>query len=381
MKRLCVESTRSLMPAMSLIGYNSFYQAQSGRVLYTPSTMRRQPSPVAARYLLARLRPLARPIFWGPSIALMFVILFTWQYWMRPEWVSYFGVRASPGDTRGLSAEDRAIGADIDTLPMLFNDFGIANSASKQADPAKSDLATSTDLAKLPQIPIPGSAIVPQPSSGTVGNSNIFGTTGQKLGVPDASLTGNSTIGGATLSTQSQTPNNLGSVLNLTNLLGFPTIGTSTESSRSTAPTNDRSPEASPTLSINRSAQTPASFTLIAPATPIEGTTSLGNFGVNAAPSTTTSYTNSYTNFVEGTQPLPIAGAVPILPPITPISPLSTQPILSPQPLSNSSSLNAAPNPLVQQPQSPINDVPFTAPRPIPGRVLGGGQINTFSNP
>ena len=340
--------------------------------------MRRQTSPVAARYLLARLRPLTRPIFWGPSIALMFVVLFTWQYWMRPEWVSYFGVKSSSGDTGGLSAEDQAIGADIDTLPVLFNDFAITNSASKQTNPAKSDLATSTDLAKLPQIPIPGSAIA-LPSNGSVGKSNIFGATTQKLGLPDTGSIGNSTIGETTNSTQPQNPNNLGSILNLSNLLGFPTVGTSTDQ-RSTAQTNYGSSESSVTPANNRSAQTPASFTSIAPSAPIEGTTSLGSFGVNAA-SPATPYTNSYTSIVEGTQPL--SGVVPV--PIAPISPLSTQPqpILSPQPLSNAPSANVVPNPLVpQQPQSfPTNDVPFSAPRPIPGRVLGGGQINTFSNP
>ncbi|MCY7322833.1 MAG: hypothetical protein LH660_13775, partial [Phormidesmis sp. CAN_BIN36] len=303
-------------------------------------------------------------------------VLFTWQYWMRPEWVSYFGVKSSSSDTSGLSAEDRAIGADIDTLPMLFNDFAITNSASKQADPAKSDLATSTDLAKLPQIPIPGSAIAPQSANRSVGN--VFGAT-QKLGLPDTGLTGNSTIGETTNSTQPQNSNNLGSILNLSNLLGFPTVGPSTDQ-RSTASTNYGSSESSVTPANNRPAQTPASFTSIAPPAPIEGTTSLGSFGVNAA-SPTTPYTNSHSSIIEGTQPLPVSGVVPI----APISPLSTQPqpILSPQPLSNAPSLNVAPNPLVpQQPQSfPVNDVPFTAPRPIPGRVLGGGQINTFSNP
>lgn len=344
--------------------------------------MRRQTSPVAARYLLARLRPLTQPIFWGPLIALMLVILFTWQYWMRPEWIGYFGVKSSSGDARGLSSEDQAIGADIDTLPMLFNDFEIANSTSKQADPAKSDLATaSTDLAKLPQIPIPGSAIAPSSSNETAGNSNpnVFEATMQKIGLPNTGLTANSVTNGATSSTQS--PNNLGSILNLNNLLGFPTVGTSTESPRSTASINyGASPESLVIPSNNRPAQAPASFTSIAPSAPIEGTTSLGSFGVNAATSTTSYSNNSYTNLVEGTQPLPVAGTVQV----APVSPLSTppQPILSPQPLSNSSSLNAAPALVPQQPQTfPTSEAPFTAPRPIPGRVLGGGQINTFSNP
>ncbi len=344
--------------------------------------MRRQTSPVAARYLLARLRPLTQPIFWAPSIALMLVILFTWQYWMRPEWVGYFGVESSSGDARGLSPEDRAIGADIDTLPMLFNDFGIANSTSRQADPAKSDLATaSTDLAKLPQIPIPGSAIGTPSSNGTVGNSNpnVFEATTPKIGLSDTGLTGNSATNGPTSSTRPF--NNLGSILNLNNLLGFPTVGRSTESPRSPTSTSyGASPEAAAISTNDRTAQAPASFTSIGPSAAIDGTTSLGSFGVNAAISPPPYSNNSYTNLVEGTQPLPVAGVVPI----APISPLSTQPqpILVPQPLNNSPGLNAAPAALVpQQPQSPTNDAPFTAPRPIPGRVLGGGQINTFSNP
>ncbi len=324
--------------------------------------MRRQSPPVAARYLLARLRPLTRPVFWGPSIALMLVVLFTWQYWMRPEWVSYFEGNSSSDANNGLSSEDRAIGADIDTLPLLFNDFKLSSSpTSKQSDLTKSASATPSDLGNLPKIPIPGSSAISQSQPG-----NAFSSAMQQFGLPANGLTGGQS---AVTSTQPQPINNS---------LGFPTGSASTDLVQ--AATNGSSPEVSVNSANNRP-PTPYSPTLSAPAAPIEGTTSLGGFGVNAAP-TTNPYTNSYTSIVEGTQPLS-ATTVPrvVAPSIAPIPPSLGQSYLSPQPL-NSSSLNAAPSSLMpQQSQIPINDAPFTAPRPIPGRVLGGGEINTFSNP
>ncbi len=339
--------------------------------------MRRQPSPVVARYLLARLRPLTRPIFWGPSIALMLLILFTWQYWMRPEWVSYFGGNASYDADNGLSSEDRAIGADIDTLPLLFNDFKLSSDpTSKQPALDQSASATSsTALGSLPNIPIPGSATIAQsqPSnlSGSGNFGNVFSGTMQQFGLPVNGLTGDSTLGGSSSlpSTQPQAPNNL---------LGVPTGSASTDPVQTA--TNGSLPEASATSANNRPLQTPYSFTSSAPAAPIEGTTSLGEFGVNAAP-TLNPYTNSYTSIVGGAQP-PSPTAVPgvVAPSIAPISPSLGQSSLSPQPL-NSSSLNSTSSLTPQQSQIPINDAPFTAPRPIPGRVLGGGEINTFSNP
>ncbi|MCY7277686.1 MAG: hypothetical protein LH702_29100, partial [Phormidesmis sp. CAN_BIN44] len=183
-------------------------------------------------------------------------------------------------------------------------------------------------------------------------------------------------IPGSSTNAQSQPSNlsgsgNLGSAFSGTmQQFGLPAGGSTGDST-----------EASATSANNRSPQAPYGFTSNAPATLIEGTTSLGGFGVNAAP-TTNPYTNSYTSLVEGTQPLSATAALRVVAPsIAPISPSLGQSYLSPQPL-NPSGLNAAPSSLMpQQPQIPINDAPFTAPRPIPGRVLGGGEINTFSNP
>ncbi len=347
--------------------------------------MRRQPSPVAARYLLARLRPLTRPVFWGPSIVLMLVILFTWQYWMRPEWVSYFGANSSSINSR-LSSEDRAIGADIDTLPLLFNDFKLPSSpASKPLDLAKLPLDTlSTNLGNLPKIPIPGSSPLtqPQPSNLNGSSNGSSGFSGiMQFGSPANNSISNSGTGrpSGLISTQ---PQPIGT------LLTFPPAGADAYSPRQGGTNVGSLSDQSVTSANNRPPQTPSSFTSSAPAAPIEGTTSLGGFGVNAAPttnpyansytgttSTTSPYTNSYTSIVGGSQPL--SGTV--APSIAPISPSSGQSSLSPQPFSSSS--YGSPSLGLQQPQIPVNDAPFTAPRPIPGRVLGGGEINTFSNP
>ncbi|HIK06480.1 MAG TPA: hypothetical protein IGS40_17475 [Trichormus sp. M33_DOE_039] len=84
---------------------------------------RRYP-PAYLRYLKARLMNLGRPSFWGTAIFLSVVGLLIHEYWANPD---IFGARNNSGvnssDPLGasLSAEDRAIAADIDNLPLLLN--------------------------------------------------------------------------------------------------------------------------------------------------------------------------------------------------------------------------------------------------------------------
>ncbi|HTL89480.1 MAG TPA: hypothetical protein VL134_08760, partial [Leptolyngbya sp.] len=108
--------------------------------------MRRQSSWV--RYGLARLRPLSRPIFWTPAIALIFLVLFAWEFFSRPELASYFGI-STPNET--LSREDQAIGADIDSLPLLMNDIRIApkDETAEAVTPQDSDRPDSTPSNQL----------------------------------------------------------------------------------------------------------------------------------------------------------------------------------------------------------------------------------------
>ncbi|MBE9037949.1 hypothetical protein [aff. Roholtiella sp. LEGE 12411] len=82
--------------------------------------------PAYLRYLKARLWNLGRPGFWGTAIFLSVVGLGTWEYWSNPDVLTRKlnkqVASQKPADS-SLSAEERAIAADIDNLPVLFNDF------------------------------------------------------------------------------------------------------------------------------------------------------------------------------------------------------------------------------------------------------------------
>ncbi|MCC5631414.1 hypothetical protein LC613_27040 [Nostoc sphaeroides CHAB 2801] len=89
--------------------------------------------PAYLRYLKARLWNLGRPGFWGTAIFLSVVGLVTWEYWSNPNIFVYKQknqvASEKPADS-SLSEENRAIAADIDNLPVLFNDFDQAISVT-----------------------------------------------------------------------------------------------------------------------------------------------------------------------------------------------------------------------------------------------------------
>ncbi|MBL1202850.1 MAG: hypothetical protein FWK04_28235 [Nostoc sp. GBBB01] len=82
--------------------------------------------PAYLRYLRARLWNLGRPSFWITAIFLSVVGLVTWEYWSNPDIFVYKQKKEvasqKPVDS-SLSQENKAIAADIDNLPVLFNDF------------------------------------------------------------------------------------------------------------------------------------------------------------------------------------------------------------------------------------------------------------------
>ncbi len=82
--------------------------------------------PAYLRYLKARLWNLGRPGFWVTAIFLSVVGLVTWEYWSNPDIFVYKQKKQvasqKPVDS-SLSEENKAIAADIDNLPVLFNDF------------------------------------------------------------------------------------------------------------------------------------------------------------------------------------------------------------------------------------------------------------------
>jgi hypothetical protein len=344
--------------------------------------MRRQSSP-ARRYFIARFRPLTRPVFWAPAIVLMLVMLFTWEFWTRPEFLSYLGIQSSAEtDENALSAEDRAIGADIDTLPLLLNDVGISASPD-QAEAAKlGAVAQPTNLANLQGVPIAGSATnQAQPTPGLFGNLSNLPTPLQRFGL----LNSANNSAGQQSSPSSQAPfatqQQIFSANNLLNLSSTPIPLPQSPLQAALANAPD------PTTVNNRPPLTPSSFTSVpVSGAPIEGTTSLGNFGINATTPNNAPATNSFTNLVEGSQPISgsensLSGVTPSLPtvPSVPSGAILINPGQPP-----TQGLGASPDAFAPQPSTeiiPPNNLPLSAPRPIPGRFIGGGQINTFSNP
>ncbi|MEH2064419.1 MAG: hypothetical protein V7K50_19520 [Nostoc sp.] len=106
--------------------------------------------PAYLRYLRARLWNLGRPAFWGTAIFLSLVGLITWEYWSNPDIFVYKQkkpvVSQQPADS-SLSEENRAIAADIDNLPVLFNDFEQGSLSSTANTPKeKTEAKKSTDL-------------------------------------------------------------------------------------------------------------------------------------------------------------------------------------------------------------------------------------------
>ena len=104
--------------------------------------------PAYLRYLKARLLNLAKPSFWGTAIFLCIIGLVIREYWYNPDMFTYnqnSEVTSSESDDSDLSAEDKAIAADIDNLPILFKDLGQGNLPTTANIPPTTSLANNND--------------------------------------------------------------------------------------------------------------------------------------------------------------------------------------------------------------------------------------------
>jgi hypothetical protein len=88
--------------------------------------------PTSVRYLIARLRHWSQPAVWAPLAVLCAGGLFIWEVSVNPERLRIDGEEEAasnnPASLPGLSAEDSAIAAEIDSLPVLANQFNRSNS-------------------------------------------------------------------------------------------------------------------------------------------------------------------------------------------------------------------------------------------------------------
>ncbi|MEG4350532.1 hypothetical protein QUA70_21235 [Microcoleus sp. LAD1_D5] len=131
--------------------------------------------PTSVRYLIARLRHWTQPAVWAPLAVLCAGGLFIWEVSVNPERLSIDGEEEvatnNPASLSGLSAEDTAIAAEIDSSPVLVNQFN--GSTASELNLLNSSVVKSQGL--FDELRDRGLE-TPQPSSAPkgVGSSGFF---------------------------------------------------------------------------------------------------------------------------------------------------------------------------------------------------------------
>ncbi|MDB9529506.1 hypothetical protein PN498_26180 [Oscillatoria sp. CS-180] len=356
------------------------------------------------RSLTNRLSYLTKPVPLASSLGLLLLGVFVWEYVRHPEWFGTYSqdesVPNSDIDLSDLTPEEQAAIADIDNLSVLMNELGVEsggvpniqalvdNSEGEQDAFVQDVLALAT--------PTEGR------SSGL--NDSPFARYLEQYQFAGRSFNSNNS-------------QSFASDISETNISAF-NEGLGQETSRSftnpllfalqnPAPVADR---AVPTegAQVESEARSPEEFSLDTPE-PFNTTDSAqlppGEFssqtvtipGVGfpvlptlpqmSPPPGTTGYTPPAS--LNLMPPLPNRNGAEALP--SPFTPNSATPNLTPGgiPDFNSSDIDVsngyvspyAPiTPATTLPNTTINPSPFSVPRP-PGSYIGGGYINTFSNP
>ena len=404
----------------------------------------KQPSPPRFRYLKARLQPLIKFQVWGTAIVLSLVGFSTWAYFTHPEWFAFLQIdqestpATSTASDANLSDEDKAIGADIDNLSVLQQDLAAGQISIKpdtkpseqqglfdefiknqgNGDPKKSaDLSVTNKSPSESSIANPfgvkagnilnnGSNLV-SPNSTSEGSLNLGSPIpASTLNLPtslnqntgalsvsplqsalDRNASGNiSTVQNPSATTISPLQS---SVDRLNNSHLSPQNQAADKQGQSTTGLNqtDSTGRLTPSQSIspyNSSTgyPVPVPGQGYTSTSPVSGTT-----GYNVPPVSNPNPVNSYT-YLNQPQTVPqtvqgVPSAVPINPSLpTTSSNLGQSPLPGGVPVTGySGSVNSNVGNTGLQPSQLPSQPNFSVPRPIPGRNIGGGEINSFSNP
>lgn len=366
--------------------------------------------PASFRYFKARLLALGRPAVWMPALILALVAAFMLEYTTNPEWLTSSDDDVGPdrsglGDT--LSDEDLRAAADIDNLEVLSNDF--------QADAAPDNQANSENDAAQPSEPSAGERYL---ASRDRNSSNESASGLNNSALPQPFTTGsinpaNSRLTDRNGSTSGDSPYlfSLG-LLDSASNSNTPTSTSATVSPLERAIRDQQSQSAarSETEALAETetsdtaqpadAATPG-LTLTEPtASPSLTSQSAGSsISVPFIPTSTTMSpppgTTGYTLPPALTPVNPSVSGANYSPSISPIPGIAPQPSLTPPVPSVGNTFNPVPNitnvgvfgPTLSQPlgasstQATPQATPFSASRRPPGRNIGNGEINTFSNP
>ncbi|HAX75504.1 MAG TPA: hypothetical protein DCY88_06675 [Cyanobacteria bacterium UBA11372] len=365
--------------------------------------------PASLRYYFrARLRPFTRPAFWASLSVLSLIGLFMWEAWQHPEWLFKNPEDATPIADTTLSQEDSAVAADIDNLQLLMKELDDANvnvAALNFSQPPQTQ-SVLEDLLKqqaAEAAKIAADAQATQPSAAPLTVYDPLGIETQAPSNPG------SLYGGGVSPRVNQTPAQSSGV-GVSNLAGS-TLQTPTTTQVSPLQAAlDRLGNNSPTTSVPSQTQinSPAANTnsaapgqvpqplplqVVQPASPYTGTSNYSNmpgqvvqpgspypgYPGYTVPPATSNPVNSYT-YLNQTAPVPaVPPAQPVVPQVAPV----TQGNYGVPAYQNPAPVNGVPNNFgaTQVQPSQLEPSPFSVPRPIPGRYIGGGQINTFSNP
>ncbi|MBF2002141.1 MAG: hypothetical protein IGS38_15655 [Synechococcales cyanobacterium M58_A2018_015] len=391
-----------------------------------------RPSP-SLRYLKARLRVLLkRPMMWGSGLVVFLAVGFLLESWTTPQ--SFLGLLPAEWLFSGGEVVNDPSSSDPAPEPMLEPAADVSDViGSTLPSPEATDGLTSLDASRSaivtdPKLdPLLAQPLLGLPSSSQSDSSsdsssdrrsrrNVFSRSRSSLtSKPDLSLSDPDTPSflGRLDSEQATSPMPLGS---------SPATSTSSAAS-ATSPSAinplqsalERSSSTGQPASLPHSMTTsgapgssssqvpgvsgPSSAPSGLPAAPAEWTQSMPGQPPSYFPQTspnpgTTGYTmppafrtpantpsqfGTYSGSSSGiTPPTSIAPAGPTAPSLAPAVP---QPSFGSY--STPSSSTAAPTPDFSGVQSPqaAPTAPFSVPRTPPGRTIGGGEINTFSNP
>lgn len=365
-----------------------------------------KPIPAYVRYFRARLRLLAQPAFWVSSVVLVLTLMFAWEYFLNPESISSSVKNTGNAEKeQAVDAEDTtqenqsnrdnaAIGIDIDNLQLLEtqlnreqepstatlpnfssnvdNQQGLLEELSRKQKQSNNEAKAISDAGKTSFTEV---SATPKNSQNNVNNPFAPSTAD----ILNKNLpSNNNSIMGVNLNRDTSSNSSQNSPLVSPLTAALKEVQTN---SNSTAPNNSRNPANASRQEIN---SLPSANQQI---------TQLPN---NSSPDPTNGlYPNSSANnpqnaFTYLTQPQPIpavpeAAPIPQALPVAPVAPTNSniEQYTIQTPTQNSRGANPNFTTQMDSGLQPIQSSQpnFTAPRPIPGRYIGGGEINTFSNP
>jgi hypothetical protein len=363
-----------------------------------PATRLSSPS---MRHLKARLQVLQRPMVWGSA-----AVLLAAGYFLSSYWSSLTGLTQSSSQTPSNSrqnplyrpqATDPGSASGFGNLPGFSDPMGqsgipgltpVPSATSRQPSSINPFAASSPQggISPVPSSPDSGLPNGTSPASSySSGGFDAFG-----VGNPSGAGSTDPTQGSRMLGSDRASTSESAPVNPLQSALDRATHSTSSPSSGSTsaAQPSDSLPSATPSAisgTLPGSSAVPGSSSSTAPdamplspvgqsgfqpyvprTSPPPGTT-----GYTVPPAFRTPASSSSSGFSNFSRPQPLPGdySAPVNPPY------ATQPML---PNSSSSGYGSGSYtaPAGTQPAQS-----FSVPRSAPGQAIGGGQINTFSNP